>query len=142
MERSAFLKYDKMFLRKQKTDAVALKVFLAFIRRHRLRIRAHGEPLKFCVNLINGRPAGDIGVAAMQLLSGMIDDTRDYAISSAFALLLDAKRRKQLIAAKGPSLQPRHSLSPRDPPVPLRPSISWRPPASATRQAQPHEVLC
>jgi adenine-specific DNA-methyltransferase len=98
MERSAFLKYDKMFLRKQKTDAVALKVFLAFIRRHRLRIRAHGEPLKFCVNLINGRPAGDIGVAAMQLLSGMIDDTRDYAISSAFALLLDAKRRKQLSA--------------------------------------------
>ena len=71
---------------------------MTFIRRKRLLIRADAQPLSFCLGLANGQAVGKIGLAAMRLLNNLVDDARDYAISTAYALLIDADRRKQLSA--------------------------------------------
>ena len=75
-----------------------MRAFLAFIRRKRLLILAEAQPLTFCLSLANDQPVGKIGPAAMQLLKDLVDDARDYAMSSAFSLLIDNDRRKQLSA--------------------------------------------
>src|SRR6266851_2315515 len=50
------------------------------------------------MGLADNHPVGETGQAASQLLSELDDDARDYAISSAYALLIDANRRKELSA--------------------------------------------
>jgi adenine-specific DNA-methyltransferase len=81
-----------------KTEAVALGAFLAFIRRKRLLILADVKPLTFCLRLADNRAVRGISLAAMQLLEELSDAAREYAISSAYALLIGADRRKQLSA--------------------------------------------
>ena len=71
---------------------------MTFIRRNRLRVLANVEPLPFCLGLADDRAPGNIGLAAVRLLETLRDDARDYAISSAYALLIDPDRRKQLSA--------------------------------------------
>jgi len=50
------------------------------------------------LGLADDRAVGNIALAAGRLLNHLVDDARDYAISTAYALLIGAGRRKELSA--------------------------------------------
>lgn len=76
-----------------------MQQFLNFIRRNKAAIlRQYGDPLKFCFALIDQRDLVASGEKAALLLSETTGDARDYAISSAYALLIGHDRRKDLSA--------------------------------------------
>jgi len=78
---------------------VSMGPFLVFIKQNRAAIlREQHDPLKFCLALAgHGRLKG-LGLKAALLLRDMTGDARDYAISSAYALLIGRDRRKHLSA--------------------------------------------
>jgi hypothetical protein len=66
-----------------------MQQFLNFIKRNKAAILRHyGEPLKFCLALIEQRDLVASGEKAALLLGETTGDARDYAISSAYALLI------------------------------------------------------
>lgn len=76
-----------------------MQQFLNFIKRNKAAIlRKYGEPLKFCLALIEQRDLVASGEKAALLLGETTGDARDYAISSAYALLIGHDRRKDLSA--------------------------------------------
>jgi adenine-specific DNA-methyltransferase len=76
-----------------------MQQFLNFIKRNKDAIlRQYGDPLRFCLALIDQRELVASGEAAALLLAETIGDNRDYAISSAYALLIGRDRRKDLSA--------------------------------------------
>jgi adenine-specific DNA-methyltransferase len=73
--------------------------FLNFIRRNKAVIlRQYGDPLKFCLALIDQRNLAAPGEKAALLLAETTGDARDYAISITYALLIGHDRRKDLSA--------------------------------------------
>jgi adenine-specific DNA-methyltransferase len=73
--------------------------FLNFIKHNKAAIlRQYGDPLKFCLALIDQRDLVASGEKAELLLGATTGDARDYAISIAYALLIGHDRRKDLSA--------------------------------------------
>ncbi len=104
--------------------------FLVFIKKHRATIlREYREPLKFCLALSGqGKLRGSSQEAAL-LIRQMAGDTRDYAIASAYALLIGRDRRKHLSAyftppalAAAATAAASHFLSQRSKPAVLDPA--------------------
>ena len=76
-----------------------MQQFLNFIKRNKAAIlRQYGAPLNFCFALIDQRNLVASGENAALLLGETAGDARDYAISSAYALLIGHDRRKDLSA--------------------------------------------
>jgi adenine-specific DNA-methyltransferase len=79
--------------------AILMHQFLNLIKRNKTAIlRQYGDPLNFCLALIDQRNLVDAGEKAGSLLREITGDARDYAISSAYALLISSARRKHLSA--------------------------------------------
>jgi hypothetical protein len=79
--------------------AELLIVFLAFVRRYRAAILSEAEPLAFCLYLAdNVGTCPPTAAAALGLLGDLTGDVRDYAVSSAYALLIGPEKRKRLSA--------------------------------------------
>nr|WP_293859710.1 N-6 DNA methylase [Sphingomonas sp. SCN 67-18] len=73
--------------------------FLSMLRRDRAPIlSAYATPLDFCLAVIDPDHAEAKAVAARAQLDGLDADMRDYAVSSAYALLIGDDRRKALSA--------------------------------------------
>lgn len=82
----------------EKGYSVTASAFLAFVRGFAARIfEEHGDAFNFCSRLANSVPESKTAARALALLPEMRDD-RDYAISSAYALLIGKERRKRLSA--------------------------------------------
>lgn len=80
-----------------KAPTAPLAAFLAALRADRAKLLALGDPLSICLAFARdeGLIADSPARAALALLS---HDMRDYAISSAYALLIGPARRKSLSA--------------------------------------------
>lgn len=73
--------------------------FLNFVRRNRVSIlRESGDAATFCLALIAGRRDAELVSEALELVVILDGDEREYAIASAYALLIGADRRKLLSA--------------------------------------------
>lgn len=73
--------------------------FLSMLRRDRAAIlRAHASPLDLCLALIDPDQMATDPSAYRAQLDGLTADMRDYAVSSAYALLIGDDRRKALSA--------------------------------------------
>lgn len=77
--------------------AVALRSWVAALRAERAKLLAFGDPLDICLAFIDADPrvTDTNAYTHLKKLSG---DLRDYAISSAYALLIGNERRKALSA--------------------------------------------
>jgi len=76
-----------------------MQQFLYFIKRNKTAIlRQYGDPLKFCLALIDQCHLVGPGEKAASLLGEITGDASDYAICSAYALLIGRDRRKRLSA--------------------------------------------
>jgi adenine-specific DNA-methyltransferase len=76
-----------------------MQQFLNLIKRNKAAIlRQYGDPLTFCLALIDQRNLVASGEKAALLLAETTGEVRDYAISSAYALLIGHDRRKNLSA--------------------------------------------
>jgi adenine-specific DNA-methyltransferase len=72
--------------------------FIAFVRDHARQILAeHRDPISFCSALALNQPKFETAICAHSFLPE-IRDYRDYAVSTAYALLIGAERRKTLSA--------------------------------------------
>ncbi|MGQ3081265.1 MULTISPECIES: HsdM family class I SAM-dependent methyltransferase [Alphaproteobacteria] len=72
---------------------------LSMLRRDRASILdTHGSPLEFCLAIIDPGQLGAHVVAAREQIDRLDADMRDYAVSSAYALLIGDDRRKALAA--------------------------------------------
>lgn len=77
---------------------MAASEFLAFVRRSASRILSeHGGALQFCTALATKAPRFNTATRAQYLLPET-RDIRDYAISTAYALLIGSEQRKRLSA--------------------------------------------
>ena len=82
----------------EKGYSVTASAFLAFVRGFAAKIfEEHGDAFNFCSRLANSAPKSKTAARALALLPEMRDE-RDYAISSAYALLIGKERRKRLSA--------------------------------------------
>ena len=73
--------------------------FLSMLRRDRAKIlRAYASPLDFCMAVIDPDQREPEAAAARVHLNALDADMRDYAVSSAYALLIGDDRRKALSA--------------------------------------------
>lgn len=78
---------------------MTLKPFLDFVRRHRTKILQDCEDAQaFCLGLTAGQSAVPFVEDALKLLEPLPDDVQDYAVASAYALLIGSDRRKHLSA--------------------------------------------
>lgn len=83
----------------QERGADSMKEFLVFLRRSRTTVlETFNSPLAFCQALAADAALVGIGAEAARHLQRMTPDVRDYAISSAYALLIGPERRKRLSA--------------------------------------------
>lgn len=72
---------------------------LAFVRRNRASIlQAKADATAFCLELVAKCGDDPLVAEALDLLAPLTEDEREYAISSAYALLIGADRRKLLAA--------------------------------------------
>jgi adenine-specific DNA-methyltransferase len=73
--------------------------FFIYIRRDRKKILAeHGDALAFCRKLLTGREHVSLPERIANIYAAADPDERDYAIASAYSLLIGEKRRQQLSA--------------------------------------------
>ncbi|MGE5567234.1 MAG: Eco57I restriction-modification methylase domain-containing protein [Parcubacteria group bacterium] len=78
---------------------MAISPLLNFVRRNRAAIlQASGGATNFCLALVAERRDDLLVGEALDLLASLAADEREYAISSAYALLIGADRRKLLSA--------------------------------------------
>lgn len=75
-----------------------LRDFLAYLRDHRKAILDIGTPLTFCLSLFEGGAGSRHADAAQAMIASLDRDIQDYAISSAYARLIEPDRRKALSA--------------------------------------------
>lgn len=75
-----------------------MKDYINFLRQKKSAILSeYGTPLAFCRSLSRARPSG-LSAQAAAYLKDMTPHVRDYAVASAYALLIDDDRRKALSA--------------------------------------------
>lgn len=79
------------------TTAASLAAFLRALRADRPRLLALGDPLALCLAFARGEPLVADSPATEHLCK-LTADVRDYAVSSAYALLIGHNRRKELSA--------------------------------------------
>jgi adenine-specific DNA-methyltransferase len=73
--------------------------FFAYIRRERRKILAkHGDAITYCGKLIAGHEQVSLPEKIAHIFATAEPDERDYAIASAYSLLIGDKRRQQLSA--------------------------------------------
>src|SRR3546814_14236305 len=83
------------------------------LRRDRASILdTHGSPLEFCLAIIDPGQLGAHVVAAREQIDRLDADMRDYAVSSAYALLIGDDRRKALAAYFTPPVLASATLDP------------------------------
>lgn len=75
-----------------------LTAFFTFIRANRKSILSQNKPLPFCLSLTDGIANIAPLERALAILSPLSGDLREYAISSAYALLIAPEERKRLCA--------------------------------------------
>ena len=79
------------------TRAASLATFLSAVRADRARLLGLGDPLAICLAFARREPLV-ANTAASAHLVALTGDARDYAVSSAYALLIGHDRRKELSA--------------------------------------------
>lgn len=76
-----------------------MKEFLGFVRRRRAAIlESYGSPLTFCQTLSSAALPDGLATEAAAYLLELPPDVRDYAVASAYAVLIGSERRKALSA--------------------------------------------
>ena len=75
-----------------------LRDFFAFVRRERAQILAKFSPLAFSLAISEHSDDGFLLQQTLKLIEGLAGDNRDYAIASAYALLIGDEKRKVLSA--------------------------------------------
>lgn len=79
--------------------ATPMKAFFTHVQRHKRQITdSFGDPLSFCTVLASDICRAGLPDNIQDLLRNARPDDRDYAISSAYALLIGKERRKALSA--------------------------------------------
>lgn len=73
--------------------------FFTYIQRHKAEIIGEfGDPLAFCTTLASDIDGAGLPDSVREVLAKAEPDDRDYAVSSAYALLIGTERRKALSA--------------------------------------------
>ncbi|PAP91964.1 hypothetical protein CIT31_28550 [Mesorhizobium wenxiniae] len=66
-----------------------MKEFLGFLRQKRAAIlKAYDSPLAFCQTLSSAAPQDELATEAAAYLLEFTPDVRDYAVASAYAVLI------------------------------------------------------
>lgn len=106
-----------------------MKDFFAYIRRDRRKILAKDGAISFCTKLIAGHEQVSLPEKIAHVFAAAEPDQRDYAIASAYSLLIGEKRRQHLSAYFTPPILSRavmeastHVLGERDCPAVLDPA--------------------
>ena len=89
-----------------------MREFFTHIRRRRQSIiNAHGDAISFCISLSENPAACDLPEKISRLLREMDADDQEYAIGSAYALLVGNRRRKELSAYFTPPILARAAIA-------------------------------
>ena len=72
---------------------------------------AHGDAISFCISLSENPAACDLPEKISRLLSEADADDQEYAIGTAYALLVGYKRRKELSAYFTPPILARAAIA-------------------------------
>jgi adenine-specific DNA-methyltransferase len=79
-------------------ESEALRTFFKFVHTNQAAIRAGIKPLAYCLSLADAIGNSPLTVAALAILEQLVGDERDYAISSAYSILIGSETRKRLCA--------------------------------------------
>ena len=89
-----------------------MREFFTHIRRRRQSIiNAHGDAFSFCISLSENPAACDLPEKISRLLREVDADDQEYAIGSAYALLVGNRRRKELSAYFTPPILARAAIA-------------------------------